>query len=153
MLRYIATHTSTNPSVPDFHHCSKHVENNLLAKFKYGDQMREHFRRAVYSFHSQEKEQHLQEIGKLSIGARTYCEDIDQHLLFRCDAKYPKYNVYTNQPTECLNWVFLPARRKTRFLLLKTIEGWFLKQLAERKRAHTERLVTGNYISDYCHRE
>ena len=61
--------------------------------------------------------------------------------------------MYTNQPTECLNWVFLPARRKTRFLLLKTIEGWFLKQLAERKRAHTERLVTGHYITDYCHRE
>ena len=28
--------TSTNPAVPDFHHCSKHVKNNLLAKFKYG---------------------------------------------------------------------------------------------------------------------
>ena len=42
-----------------------------------------------------EKEQVLEQIGRLSTGARAYCQNIDQHLLFRCDAQYPKYDVYT----------------------------------------------------------
>ena len=107
------------------------------------------------TFDMREKEQVLEQIGRLSTGARAYCQNIDQHLLFSCDAQYPKYDVYTNQPTECLNWVFRPARKKTRLLLLKSIEAWFLKQLAERKRArvHTERLLASNMLTDYCHRQ
>ena len=136
---------------PDFHHCAKHVENNLLSKFKHGDLLRENFRRAVHSFNTQEKVHFLSEIQKISPGAKHYCEDIEQDLLFRADANYPKYDVYTNQPTECLNWVLLPPRKKNRYLLLKAIESWFLKQLAIRKQAHEQRLLGGNVLTAYAH--
>ena len=138
-------HSSDNAGsqAPDFHNCAKHVENNLLDKFKYGEALRDLFRQAVHTWHEQEKLQLFEQIGEISIAARRYCEELDQHMLFRANSPYAKFDMYTNQPTESLNWVLRPARTRTRFLLLKTIEAWFLKQQAARKAAHERRLIDG----------
>ena len=61
------THTP-NPvdtPVPHFHNCAKHVENNLLEKFKFGEHLRDLFRQAVHSWHPLQKLQCFNEIGHL----------------------------------------------------------------------------------------
>ena len=95
------THTP-NPvdtPVPHFHNCAKHVENNLLEKFKFGEHLRDLFRQAVHSWHPLQKLQCFNEIGQICTAAQTYCEDLEQELVFRANSKYPKYEVYTNQPS------------------------------------------------------
>ena len=112
------------------------MENNLLEKFKFGEHLRDLFRQAVHSWHPLQKLQFFNEIGQICTAAQTYCEDLEQELVFRANSKYPKYEVYTNQPSESMNWVLLPGRKKTRFLLMKCIEAWFMNHQAVRKNKH-----------------
>ena len=60
------------------------------------------------------------EIRKISRAAAEYLEAIDQKLLFRADAEFPKYGILTNM-AETMNGV--SARGTTRLNLLKKIEA------------------------------
>ena len=86
------------------HHDTNHVENNLLSQFKCGDVLREQFHKAVNSFTRTDKLKHMGEIRKISRAAAEYLEAIDQKLLFRADAEFPKYGILTNM-AETMNGV------------------------------------------------
>ena len=86
------------------HHNTNHVENNLLSQFKCGDVPREQFHKAVNSFTRTDKLKHMGEIRKISRAAAEYLEAIDQKLLFRADAEFPKYGILTNM-AETMNGV------------------------------------------------
>ena len=105
------------------HHNTNYVENNLLSQFKCGDVPREQFHKAVNSFTRTDKLKHMGEIRKISRAAAEYLEAIDQKLLFRADAEFPKYGILTNM-AETINGVFASARGTTRLNLLKKIEAW-----------------------------
>ena len=98
------------------HHNTNHIENNLLSQFKCGDVPREQFHKAVNSFTRTDKLKHMGEIRKISRAAAEYLEAIDQKLLFRADAEFPKYGILTNM-AETMNGV--SARGTTRLNLLK----------------------------------
>ena len=105
------------------HHNTNHIENNLLSQFKCGDVPREQFHKAVNSFTRTDKLKHMGEIRKISRAAAEYLEAIDQKLLFRADAEFPKYGILTNM-AETMNGVFASARGATRLNLLEKIEAW-----------------------------
>ena len=133
-----------------FHMCANHVEDNLLLTHKFGTPLREVFKQMVYAFTLQEKSKYQKEMAAICPAALTYCSNIESQLLFRADAKQRKYNVYTNQSTECLNWVFRRARKTSRLLLLKSIETWFLKTVSSRMKVHEARLNDGLLLSQYA---
>jgi hypothetical protein len=108
----------------EMHYCSRHVEDNLLARFRFGDNLRSAFKKAVYSYTTNEKADHLATISGISEGALEYLMGIDQHLLFRADATIPKYGILSNHTGECLNSVFKQPRQLSRMHLLKEIENW-----------------------------
>ena len=86
------------------------MENNLLDKFKFGDKLREQFRQGVYLYLPAEKAKYLEVIATISAaGAADYLEQIEQALLFRASASRPKFDLYSNQPTKCFNWVCVPT--------------------------------------------
>ena len=52
-----------------------------------------------------------------------------------------------------MNWVLLPGRKKTRFLLMKCIEAWFMNHQEVRKNVHDNRFAQGFDLTDYAHRQ
>jgi hypothetical protein len=127
--------------------CALHVADNLQAKFHLGEPMRVMFKRAVYAFTPHEKHSILLEIQDMCVEAFNYIGDIDPEVLFRAHARMPRYNFYTNQPVECMNWVCRPARKNTRFSLMKSIEKWVINMSSDRLQFHSSRAVNHLGIS------
>ena len=55
------------------------------------------------------------------------------------------FDVYSNQPTECFNWVCVPTRKKNRLTLMKSIKHWFLWHQVERQKLHRARLAADRF--------
>ena len=95
-----------------------------------------------------DKLKHMDEIRKISHAAAEYLEAIDQKLLFRADAEFPKYGILTNM-AETMNGVFVSARGTTRLNLLKKIEAWAVEHMALRKQEGESLVQRGRALCDH----
>jgi hypothetical protein len=130
--------------------CCNHIADNIQARFKQGAAMRAAFKQAVYAFSHSEKDEHMQTVATISHECFNYLCSMDPSLVFRADAKFSRFGFYSNQPAECFNWVVLPARKVTRFALLKAIERWAITKASERLGFHEERLLRGHTLSPFA---
>jgi hypothetical protein len=133
------------------HPCVNHVENNLLAKFRHGDELRSAFKQAVFSYTEQECEQHLLSIENLFGPAPVqYLRDLPMELVFRAYAVRMKYGVMTNQGGESCHSLFRNGRTTSRMLLLKEVEMWAVEHMCKRATKASEWVNNGHLLSPYA---